>query len=76
MDANEKNEVDKLVETNFSAARRKAQAATKGGHCMCSPSDCSCPGGGGGSNVGAAANVVGYAGGYAGSLAYQSGWTD
>jgi len=76
MEMKEKNEVNKLVEASFSAARKKAKttrAVTKGiESCNCD-GQCTCPGG---SVGGVDASVVGYAGGYAGSLAYYSGLTD
>jgi len=80
MEPKEKNEVTKLVEANFSAARKKVtttKGATKGiESCNCDE-QCTCPGGSGSAGgVQLDATVVGYAGGYAGSLAYYSGLTD
>jgi hypothetical protein len=70
METKEKNEVDKLIEANFSAARKKAKT-TKGIE-SCSCGKCSCPGGTVAvGEVSADAEVIGYAGGYGGDLAYH-----
>lgn len=76
MNTKEKNEVNKLVEASFSAARKKAKVTKGIESCNCD-GQCTCPGGGGSvGGVGLDATVVGYAGGYAGSLAFYSGLTD
>jgi hypothetical protein len=65
----ERKEVDQLVETNFFA--KSSKKLEKGiSDCGSNCYGCQCPGGEVG---GVSAEVIGYAGGYAGDLSVQAG---